>query len=117
VVVKYDKDVRKAIAAMPRLVDPNAVVPEHGHGHGQGRGQGHGHGHDNEPPRRDSARDEDADEIDGRAVRAAKDTPGRFGNTYGSNPLGGGEAVKPPKVPAERGSRSFGAGLGRKRAL
>src|SRR4029078_2598806 len=26
VVVKYDKDVRKAISAMPRLVDPNATV-------------------------------------------------------------------------------------------
>jgi hypothetical protein len=112
VVVKYDKDVRKAIGALPRLVDPNAVVPEHGHGHG------HGHGHDGEHthgPR--SNRDDDADEIDGRAVRAAKDTPGRFGNTYGSNPLGGGESVTSPKVPAERGSRSFGAGLGRKRAL
>ena len=57
------------------------------------------------------------DEVDGRAVRAAKDTPGRFGHTYGNNPLGGGEPVKSPKVPAERGSRSFGAGLGRKRAL
>jgi MoxR-like ATPase len=128
VVVKYDKDVRKAIGALPRLVDPNAVVAEHGHGHG------HGHGHsDDDPPRRnsardsardsgrdsarDSARDADVDEIDGRAVRAAKDTPGRFGNTYGSNPLGGDTPVKPPKVPAERGSRSFGAGLGRKRAL
>ena len=30
VVVKYDKDVRKAIAALPRLVDPNATVPETG---------------------------------------------------------------------------------------
>ena len=58
-----------------------------------------------------------SDEVDGRAVRAAKDTPGRFGHTYGNNPLGGGEPVKSPKVPAERGSRSFGAGLGRKRAL
>jgi MoxR-like ATPase len=113
VVVKYDKDVRKAVGALPRLVDPNAVVPEHGHGHGHG----HGHFHDDEPPHRDSARDEDADEVDGRAVRAARDKPGRFGHTYGSNPLGGDTTVKPQKVAAERGSRSFGAGLGRKRAL
>jgi len=90
------------VSALPRLVDPNAVVPEHGHGHG------HGHGH---------SHDEDTDALDGRAVRAAKDTPGRFGHTYGSNPLGNGEPVTSPKVPAERGSRSFGAGLGRKRAL
>src|SRR3954466_3761311 len=48
VVVKYDKDVRKAVSALPRLVDPNAVVPEHGHGHGHG----HGHSHDDDPPRR-----------------------------------------------------------------
>jgi hypothetical protein len=43
VVVKYDKDVRRTIGALPRLVDPNATVPEHGHGHG------HGHGHDDHP--------------------------------------------------------------------
>ncbi|MDN5860132.1 MAG: MoxR family ATPase [Pseudonocardia sp.] len=108
VVVKYDKDVRKAIGALPRLVDPNAVVPEHGHGHG------HGHGHDG-----DHHHDDEPDEVDGRAIRAAKDTPGRFGHTYGSNPANGGvpTPVTPPKVPAERGSRSFGAGLGRKRAI
>jgi hypothetical protein len=117
VVVKYDKDVRKTIGAMPRLVDPNAKVPEAGRGHGHGHGHDGDHTHD--VPRRSSG-DDEPDEVDGRAVRAAKDTPGRFGNTYGSNPLGGdtGAApVKPPKVPAERGSRSFGAGLGRKRAL
>jgi len=119
VVVKYDKDVKKAISALPRLVDPNATVPETtGHGHG------HGHGHDDQEPapaKRAPAIEDDADdEVDGRAVRAAKDTPGRFGNTYGSNPLGGdggASPIKPPKVPAERGTRSFGAGLGRKRAL
>jgi MoxR-like ATPase len=118
VVVKYDKDLRKAIGALPRLVDPNAKVPEPGHGHGHGHDGDHSH---DGPRRSTSSSDEDEpEEVDGRAVRAAKDTPGRFGNTYGSNPLGGdtGAApVKPPKVPAERGSRSFGAGLGRKRAL
>ncbi len=110
VVVKYDKDLRKALGALPRMVDPNAVLPEHGHGHG------HGHGHDDhahDAPRRT----DDEDEDEGRAARAAKDTPGRFGNTYGSNPLGGKAPANPPKVPAERGSRSFGAGLGRRRAL
>ncbi len=122
VVVKYDKDVRKAIGALPRLVDPNARIPEaaNGHGHGHGHG-GHGdHSHDDEPAPRAAADDESEDEVDGRAIRAAKDTPGRFGHTYGSNPLGGDKGaspVKPPTVPAERGTRSFGAGLGRKRAL
>ena len=122
VVVKYDKDVRKAIGALPKLIDPNATVPEKDHGHGHGHGHG---GHDEQPatpePTRSTSREDDSDdEVDGRVVRAAKDTPGRFGNTYGSNPLGGdsgAKSVTPPKVPAERGSRSFGAGLGRRRAL
>jgi hypothetical protein len=90
------------------------VVPEHGHGHGHGHGHEGDHSHDDDTPPR---RSEDEDEVDGRAVRAAKDTPGRFGHTYGSNPLGGDNRPAPLKVPAERGSRSFGAGLGRKRAL
>jgi MoxR-like ATPase len=123
VVVKYDKDVRKAIGALPRLVDPNATIPEAGHGHGHGHG-GHGdhsddHG-DHGPQQIPVDDDADSDEVDGRAIRAAKDTPGRFGHTYGSNPLGGDTGAAPvtsPKVPAERGTRSFGAGLGRKRAL
>ncbi len=108
VVVKYDKDVRKALAALPRLVDPNAKLdePDRGHGHGHGHGHGSDHSHD-----------EDAEEVDGRAVRAAKDTAGRFGNTFGSNPLGSGMGEQPRKVPASRGERSFGAGLGRKRPL
>jgi len=119
VVVKYDKDVRKTLAALPRLIDPNARIPEHGHGHGD-----HGHGHGHEPVTRSNGRggheDDDEHEVDGRAIRAGKDRAGRFGHTYGSNPLGvglGEDAVRTPKVPAERGSRSFGAGLGRKRAL
>jgi MoxR-like ATPase len=118
VVVKYDKDVRKAIGALPRLVDPNAKVPDPGHGHGHGHGHDGDHTHDS--PRRSSSDEDEPEEVDGRAVRAAKDTPGRFGHTYGSNPLGGDNGaapIKSPKVPAERGSRSFGAGLGRKRAL
>ncbi len=114
VVVKYDKDVRKAIGALPRLVDPNATVPEAGHGHGHG-------GHDTSTPTTVRAvEDDEPEEVDGRAVRAGKDTAGRFGHTYGSNPLGGDggtSPITPPKVPAERGIRSFGAGLGRKRAL
>lgn len=117
VVVKYEKDVRKAIGALPRLIDPNAKVPEHDHGHGHGHGDPTQHTDREHGPER--RHDDTPDEVDGRAVRAAKDTPGRFGHTYGST-LGGGDGpkpVKPPKVPAERGSRSFGAGLGRKRAL
>jgi MoxR-like ATPase len=77
VVVKYDKDVRKALDAIPRLVDPNAEVPEsisNGHGHGHGHAHEHGHGHEGEPA------------VDGRAARAAKDRPGRFTDGYYGTP-------------------------------
>ncbi len=77
VVVKYDKDVRKALDALPRLVDPNAKVPESqpsGHSHDHG----HGHSHDH---------DQDHDHgADGPAVRAGKDQPGRFSNGYYGTP-------------------------------
>jgi MoxR-like ATPase len=122
VVVKYDKDVRKAIGALPRLVDPNATVPEHGHGHGHGHGGHDSHDHGPSTRRPADVEDDDEDaEVDGRAVRAAKDTPGRHGDYYGS-PLKpaegeGGRPAAPRRVPAERGARSFGAGLGRRRAL
>jgi hypothetical protein len=79
VVVKYDKDVRKALDALPRLVDPNAEVPEslhngHGHGHSHDHPHEHGHNHDHAP------------EADGRAARAAKDRPGRFTDGYYGTP-------------------------------
>jgi len=75
VVVKYDKDVRKALDVIPRLVDPNAVVPESiSNGHSHDHGHGHEHGHEGEPA------------VDGPAVRAAKDRPGRFTDGYYGTP-------------------------------
>ncbi|MGE0214961.1 AAA family ATPase [Mycolicibacterium sp.] len=99
VVVKYDKDVRKATAALPRLVDPNAKVPEsltHSHGHGHGHSHGHDHGHDH-----DHDHDHDHGE-DGRAARLAKDKPGRFTDGYYGTP---------------KKAEGAAAGLGRRRAL
>jgi hypothetical protein len=77
VVVKYDKDVRKALDALPRLVDPNVEVPEsltNGHSHSHDHGHSHSHDHEHEP------------EADGRAARAAKDRPGRFTDGYYGTP-------------------------------
>lgn len=79
VVVKYDKDVRTALDALPRLVDPNAEVPEslnnsHGHQHHHGHDHDHGHDHHHE------------NEADGRGARAAKDRPGRFTDGYYGTP-------------------------------
>ncbi|ABM16247.1 AAA family ATPase [Mycolicibacterium vanbaalenii] len=97
VVVKYDKDVRKSLDALPRLVDPNATVPEqHSHGHGHG----HGHDHDHHGPEH---HDHDHGD-DGRAARAAKDQPGRFTDGYYGTPRRAEQA-------ATAGS------LGRRRAL
>ncbi|GAB2932844.1 hypothetical protein GCM10027047_31520 [Rhodococcus aerolatus] len=125
VVVKYDKDVRKASEALPRLVDPNAVVEEaHGHGHG------HGHGHD-EPPappvtappaargRRDDPEDARNDDT-GRAKRAGKDAPGRhddgyYGGSAGADGAGRPAAPRAP-VPSSQGSRSFLGSRPRKKA-
>jgi MoxR-like ATPase len=116
VVVKYDKDVRKAIRAMPRLVDPNAL-PEAGHGHGH-EGNGHeGHG---DHARADPHDADTSDADDGPRVRAAKDRVGRHGEGYGNparstQPGGDDPPPKPRGVTSSQGSRSFG--LGRKRAL
>ena len=112
VVVKYDRDVRRTLEALPRLVDPNATVPAHGHGHG--------HGHDDDQHHDPIDPTVDDGEIAGRAIRAAKDAEGRHDAGYYRTR----DSVQPerpvnpkPKVTADRGSRSFGAGLGRKRAL
>jgi hypothetical protein len=62
----------------------------------------------------------DDGELDGRTVRAAKDAEGRHDAAYYRTR----DSVQPerppgpkPTVTADRGSRSFGAGLGRRRAL
>jgi MoxR-like ATPase len=49
VVVKYDKDLKKALDALPGLVDPNAHAPEaHEHRHGEGVDRSPGHAKDAE---------------------------------------------------------------------
>jgi MoxR-like ATPase len=117
VVVKYDRDVRKAIGALPRLVDPNVTIPQAGHGHGHG----HGHGGAHSPADPQDVDDTD-DDRDGPRVRAAKDQPGRHGEgAYGDPMRSGRPAAAVDTGPSARavtsgqGSRSFGPG--RKRAL
>jgi MoxR-like ATPase len=83
VVVKYERDLRRVGAAMPRLLDPNAVVEEH-HEHGHHH---HDHDHDHGPEK-----------------RASKDEPGRHDDAY----YGTAEnAPAPKKVSAGQGQRSF----------
>ncbi len=134
VVVKYDKDVTKALTALPGLVDPNATIDDsprgHGHGHSHGDGHEHGHGHDGDhdaAPARSrapvpvpAADDEDMDGPDGRSIRAAKDRAGRHGpGAYGTPGIASREtepaSPAPKKVSSGQGNRSFS--MGRRRAL
>lgn len=81
VVVKYDKDIRKSLEALPRLVDPNATVPTSAH-NGHDHPHGHSHAHGEHTHTHGSA---DV-EPDGAAVREAKDKPGRFTDGYYGTP-------------------------------
>ena len=111
VVVKYDRDLRRALDALPRLVDPNATVPDelpHSHGHSHG---GHSHSHTpGEPPHSHGpdthAHPHDDGDVSGAEVRAAKDQPGRHDAFYYGTP---GRAAPARSVPAGQGQRSFGA--------
>jgi hypothetical protein len=100
VVVKYERDLRRATEALPRLVDPNATVPSGRTGHGHG----HGHGH----------ADGDDAASDGVAKRASKDEPGRHDKDYYGAPGPGTAGVR--TVSADKGQRSFAAGA-RKRPV
>jgi MoxR-like ATPase len=99
VVLKYERDLRRALDVLPSLVDPNAALVEaleHGH-----------HQHH---------RHHDEDEDDGTATRQAMDRPGRHDENYYGSPgaaVGSGRRV----VPSGQGGRSFVSGLARRRAL
>jgi MoxR-like ATPase len=104
VVVKYDKDVRKALEVIPRLVDPNAAILDLPHSHHHHH-HNHPHRHDHEPVEAP---------VDGAAVRAAKDLPHRFDDGYYGTPKSGTTPSSPRVgVSREQGSRSFA----RRRAL
>jgi MoxR-like ATPase len=122
VVAKYSRDVRRALDALPSLVDPNAALdPEtddlgpghpHDHDHEHGHSAEHRHDHGRGPHAGDG---HDADAI---AERAAKDQPGRHDEHYYGAPTPAasvGSGARP--VPAGQGSRSFARGLARRRAL
>ena len=132
VVVKYDRDLRRTLEVLPKLVDPNAVVTEgaaHGHGHGHRHGTGgpehehgppgpeHGPGHEHEHapagPAAPSRRPGPADP-DGQSERAAKDEPGRYVEDYYGSP---GTSQKPRTVGKSQGERSFNARGARRRPV
>ena len=130
VVVKYDKDVTKALGALPKLVDPNAEIADAPRARPRSwprarpRGQraldrpGAGRRRGPSPTTRTTA-------PTAGAVRAAKDQEGRHAGVYGApgrehqEKARTGEAEPPKKRPVSpgQGTRSFGAGLGKRRAL
>ncbi|NDK92352.1 MoxR family ATPase [Gordonia desulfuricans] len=104
VVVKYDRDLTRALEAIPKLVDPNAEVPDHLHSHDHGHGHSHGHSHG-------SAHDHDHDhdhDHSGQTKRAEKDKPGRHADDYYGSPGAKSDAGL-RDVSAAQGSRSFKA--------
>ncbi len=91
VVVKYDKDVRKSVEALPasrrsqregacvatQRARPPSLAWSWGHPHDHGDDHDHGGHHHHHA---------DESEADGKAVRAAKDKPGRFTDGYYGTP-------------------------------
>nr|WP_253662818.1 MoxR family ATPase [Williamsia maris] len=110
VVVKYDKDVTKATAVIPRLIDPNAVIDEHAHGHSHGHD--HGHGAHEHGPGHDHDHDHDDAGPSGQAVRAAKDTPGRHSDNY----YGASTGAEPAPSTSSPRKSSFARGFGPKKS-
>ncbi|NYI78062.1 AAA family ATPase [Nocardioides panzhihuensis] len=104
VVVKYDRDLKRTLEALPRLVDPNADLDqdhEHGHGHGHSHGD---HSHENGKQNGHANGQEIGQgEPDGAAVRRSKDLPGRHDEAY----YGTGSMGPARKVSADQGARAF----------
>ncbi len=109
VVVKYDRDLRQTLDALPRLIDPNAVLPDpadlahHQHRHHHD----HGHGHDHGPAGHSHDPADHGPDPAGRAERAAKDQPGRHLEGYYGAP---GTDRPPRAVGQQQGERSFSRG-------
>jgi MoxR-like ATPase len=133
IVLKYERDMQRAVEAMPRLVDPNRDLPDVGHAHGHDDGHGHddahghgeGHGHEHGQGRDHGPDHGHADgnghgagqsradgnrldgQADGRDVRAGMDRPGRHDEGYYGAP---GPGPTRRTVPGQgQGSRSFAA--------
>jgi MoxR-like ATPase len=104
VVVKYDRDLRRTLEVLPKLVDPNAVVPtSRDRGHQHGPGSGHSHGHEDHPHRHDDHDPEPVRDPAGQERRAAKDEPGRHtAPNYGIAP-----PTRSLDVGRGQGERSF----------
>ncbi len=123
VVVKYERDLKRTLEALPKLIDPNASVPEligrRGHGHSHDHRDG-GHPHSPANGAADHSHDDSAPEVDvppdpvGVDLRVAKDEPGRHSQDYYGAP---GQDRVPPKIGRAQGERSFNARGSRRRPV
>lgn len=127
VVLKYERDMQRAVEALPRLVDPNRELPGAGHSHGHGEGHGHSEGHGHEhghggDQEHDHGHGDDNGhgegqsraggqglngQADGKDVRAAMDQPGRHDEGYYGAP--GPGPTRRSEAGHGQGSRSFAA--------
>lgn len=108
VVLKYERDLHRALDVLPRLVDPNRTLPEPGHHH-DGHGHHHGHqhnGHHHEGHHHGPGHGQ-SEEVDGREVRAAMDRQGRHDEDYYGAP--GPGPTHRPAPGGGQGARSFAA--------
>ena len=112
VVLKYERDLHRALDVLPGLVDPNRRLPDsrdgHGHDHTPGHGHAHTHRHENHVGGL-AAGDEAADAAEGRAARTDMDRPGRHDVGYYGAPASGPRRPAAPRDGKDRGARSFAA--------
>ena len=112
VVLKYERDVRHALDALPGLLDPNRELPDprdgHGHDHTHERGHTHTHRHENHVADL-AAGDEAADMAEGRAARTDMYRPGRHDVGYYGAPTSGPRRPSEARDGKDRGARSFAA--------
>ena len=112
VVLKYERDLNRALDLLPGLVDPNRELPDsrQGHGHDHTHDHGHTHAHRHENHAGDlAAGDEAAGAAEGRAARADMDRPGRHDVGYYGAPTSGPRRPAAPRDGKDRGARSFAA--------
>jgi hypothetical protein len=113
VVVKYSRDVRRALDALPALADPNATLADE-----PSPVQPHHHDHDHHHDHQHGPDGHDDQAAEARAERDAKDRPGRHdGNYYGAPTPAASVGSGDRAVPAGQGRRSFARGLARRRPL
>jgi MoxR-like ATPase len=112
VVLKYERDLERALGVLPVLADPNRELRDspHGHGHDHDHGHEQGQGHEHGEDRRQEAGNLPvaSEDQDGRAARTEMDRPGRHDQGYYGAPTSGPQRPA-PRDGRDRGSRSFAA--------